>query len=253
MLPSIFTPRHVFAWLLFAFSAGMVNATGVLACDNFVTNITGSVTSLGLNGATTRALLLVVSSFIAGAMIAFLMIETCRSRTPVAFVLPILLAFTILIAVAVTGKAGMFGVFGEAQLGRETFTLLSVLALAGGLVNAAVADATKNKVRVTHVTGPATDLAGNIVRAALDAGEGSKRELGWALLRIAKLGAFAFVAALTPRLTANHGFDTFAIAAAVLVIAVGFAAGPPRIDSPEPITPDEPTNPPVTSRETGRA
>lgn len=212
--------------MLFTLAAGIVNATALMACDSFVTNLTGSVTSLGLRSVATRALLVIVASFIAGAMLAFLAIETLRARTSAAFALPVLAVFAILVGIAVAGKAGAFGVFGEPLGGRETFLMLSLLALGSGLLNAAVANATANRVRVTHMTGPATDLAGNLVRAALDAGEGSRVESRWAMLRVAKLVAFVAGAAIAAQLSDRLGYDTFVVAAAIVILALG-AVGPP--------------------------
>ena len=104
--------------------------------------------------------------------------------------------------------------------------MLGLLAAAMGMVNASIAAATANQVRVTHLTGPATDLAGNIVRAALGAGKGSAIEARWAMLRSAKLGSFVVGAALAVKLADDLQYDVFSLAAGILIVALGFTGAP---------------------------
>ena len=227
---TIFAPRHVMGWLLFTMSAGFVNASAVMACKNFVTHVTGNVTNLGMDAAdTTLAVdyVLLVVSFIAGAMAAVLIAETFRARPKVAFALPILVSFTMLVGIGVAGKAGWLGVFGvDRELGQRAFVMLGILAAAMGMINAAVAVATKNMIRITHLTGPATDIAGNLVRAALGAGAGTRGEARWAALRLAKLASFAVGAGLAARFAARLHFDLFSVSAGILIVALAFTGAP---------------------------
>jgi uncharacterized membrane protein YoaK (UPF0700 family) len=231
----IFAPRQLLGWALFSVTAGFVNGAAVMACNSFVTHVTGNITNLGLDG-TTHALLLVATAFIGGAMIAVLMAETMKGRGGLGFLLPLLISFLVLIAIAAAGKAGALGDFGAAPTTRPGFVMLGLLAASMGMVNASIASATANKIRITHLTGPATDLAGNIVRAALGSGEGSRVELRWAALRLSKLFAFASGAALAARVAGPLQFDTFAAAAGILIVAVGFAGA---IAVPESLLDDD--------------
>ncbi len=217
----VFRLRAVLGWLAFTTAAGVVNAGAVLGCDNFVTHVTGTVTNVALDGSLARVFCIVIGAFIAGAMFAVLMAETFRSRPPVALVLPVLVAFTLLIVIAIAGKADAFGDFGQHREDiRRTLPMLATLAAAMGLVNAAVASVTRNQIRITHFTGPVTDLAGNVVRAALGAGLGTRGELRWAALRLGKLLTFIGGAAFAVKLAPTMKFDVFAVAAIILMLAL---------------------------------
>lgn len=226
----IFAPRSLVAWLLFTLAAGFVNAGALLACRSVVTHITGSVTNLATDSSG-GACILIVATFIGGAMIAALVAEMLKARGVIAFALPILVSFAMLVGIGVAGGAGCFGPFGaEGEVDRRAFLMIAVLSAAMGIVNGSIANATANKVRVSHLTGPATDLAGNIVRAVLGSGERSRSELRWATLRLAKLLAFAGGAGLATRYAATLRYDLFLVAAMILVVALGLTGAP---DAPE--------------------
>ncbi|HVJ93735.1 MAG TPA: DUF1275 family protein, partial [Labilithrix sp.] len=196
--------------MLFTASAGFVNAGAVMACETVVSHITGSVTNLAADEPRARDYVLVTASFIGGAMLAVLISETFRARPKLAFSLPVFASFGMLVAVGLVGKAGWFGPFGAGP----TFTaamvaMLAVLGAAMGMVNAAVANATNQQIRVAHLTGPATDLAGNLVRAALGTGKGTTTELRWASLRFAKVASFGVGAAACVKVSGALEFDVF--------------------------------------------
>jgi Protein of unknown function (DUF1275) len=227
----IFQPRHLLGWLLFTGSAGFVNAGALVASKSFVTHITGSVTNIASDWALAGNYLVVVGMFIGGAMLAVLVAETLRSRAKLAFALPVLLSFGMLVAIGLAGRAGSFGTFGAAEdgLGPRAFMMLGLLAAAIGMVNASVANATANQIRVAHLTGPATDLAGNLVRAALGAGKGTYAELRWATLRFAKLAAFAAGAGMAAKVAGGLRYDVFVVAAGILIVALGFTGAPESV------------------------
>ncbi|MDF2692120.1 MAG: putative transrane protein [Labilithrix sp.] len=236
----IFEPRYYLGWLLFTLSAGFVNAGTVVACKSFVTHITGNVTNLAggsaLGGTSlARDYAFIVGMFIGGAMLAVLIAETLRSRPKFAFALPVLASFAILVAIGLAGRAGSFGPFGADQdeMGPRAFTMLGLLGAAMGMVNASIANATANQVRVAHLTGPATDLAGNLVRAALGAGRGTGIELRWATLRFAKLGAFAVGAGLAAKVAGGLRYDVFIAAGGILIVALGFTGAPESNETTE--------------------
>ena len=74
----IFSIRHVPSWLMLSFSSGCVNAIAFMACQRFVTHITGTVTQAGVQVAHLDILLdfaIVIVCFIVGAMAAAVMIN----------------------------------------------------------------------------------------------------------------------------------------------------------------------------------
>lgn len=236
----VFLPRHVIGWALFSASAGFTNASAVLACKTFVTHVTGTVTSLGIDVDTPELALdyvLVVASFLAGGMLAVLVSETLSSRPKLAYALPLMGSFAFLVGIAVAGNGGLFGPFGVDPIEQRTFAMLGVLAAAMGMANAAVAIYTRNTVRITHLTGPVTDLAGNIVRSVLGSGAGTRTETRWALLRTLKLFCFTGGAGLAARFASQLEFNLFAVAAGVLIIALGITGEPIRASAPATKTP----------------
>ncbi|MBX3200111.1 MAG: DUF1275 domain-containing protein [Labilithrix sp.] len=227
----IFAPRHVLGWTLFTLASGFVNASAVMACKNFVTHITGNVTNLAADSPRAADYVFVIAAFIAGGMIAFVIGEAMHAKPKAAFALPLLGSFATLLGIAIAGKSGVFGAFGVDDHDNErAFIMLGLLAAVMGMVNASLGLATDNKIRVTHLTGPATDLAGNIVRAALGAGAGHAAEARWATLRFAKLAAFAIGAALAVKMAPSLQYDLFAVAAGILIVALGFTGAPAAAD-----------------------
>lgn len=226
----IFAPRAVVGWTCFSLAAGSVNAAAFLACRSFVTHVTGTVTNLGVDaGAPNLAAEygLVVGAFLVGAMVAVLMFETIARARRQLLAIPFLVVFCVLVAVALAGGAGHFGPFGERN--TETpgaFMLLALLAGAMGLQNAAVALGTGNAVRTTHMTGPMTDLAGNLVRATLGRGRGSHAEARWAMLRLIKMTAFVMGAGIAAKYAAQLEYSVFVIPAGFVVVAMGFTFAP---------------------------
>lgn len=214
-------------WTLFTLAAGFVNAGALFACNNVVTHITGSITNIAVDASLASHLALVVLLFIVGGMIAVLMGEMFESRPKLAFVLPVLMSFGTLLAIAIAGRAGYFGAFGvDSEKSGRAFAMLGLLAAAMGMANASIAVATDNQIRIAHLTGPATDLAGNVVRGILGSGRGSRVELRWAAIRMAKLTAFAFGAAIAAKVAGALQYDVFAVGAGILVVALGFAGSP---------------------------
>src|SRR5687768_12944157 len=83
----IFSARHAPTWLMLSFASGAVNAIAVLACERYVTHVTGTVTRLGMEMARLNVLedfALVVGAFIAGAMLSSALINgrVHRGLTP---------------------------------------------------------------------------------------------------------------------------------------------------------------------------
>jgi hypothetical protein len=249
----LFALKPLVGWTLFSLTAGYVNAGAFMACRNFVTHVTGTVTSAVMGGAQAPLQfqpVLILVAFLVGAILAVLTAETLRARPRAAFAVPILFVMAMLVTTAIAGRAGAFGAFGGESEGPSTQALVASLAVAMGSLNAAVAVATANCIRVTHLTGPMTDLAGNVVRAVLRPGLEGARELRWAILRTAKLIAFGSGAFLAAQYARVLSYDTFVAGAAMLAIALrlttfveesaappAWSAAPSRNPSPSTLDP----------------
>lgn len=220
--------RNMWSWTALAFGAGSVNATAFLGCQRFVTHVTGILTHAGVDeGAWGLAAdyLVVLLCFVGGAMTAVLLLDGRRLRgMPALPWLPLVVVAALLTGVAVAGALGAFGAFGTEVETNRDFVLLSVLALAMGLQNASVANATGSLVRTTHMTGPATDLGVALAFLLLrdlppDTLWAARRT---AILRGAKLAAFALGAVAAALLCPRVGYLAFLLPAGICGV-VAFA------------------------------
>jgi uncharacterized membrane protein YoaK (UPF0700 family) len=236
---SIFSARHVPSWLMFAFSAGAVNASALYACHTFVTHVTGTVTQLGVEIGHLRVMLdfsLVLLCFIGGAVCSGLCINrrVYRGLRPY-YALPLWLAIGVVTFTGVAGHYGLLGRFGGDVDRPVDFVLLSILSFAMGMQNAAVATSTGLLVRTTHLTGPATDLGLHIVELiSVKDAAAYHRAKCHAALRAGKIVAFAGGAALAVPLAARLGFLVFLLPATVLLIATVLSFWPPPADVAAP-------------------
>ncbi len=225
--PTIFSMRHVPSWMLLALSAGSVNAGAFLACQRFVTHVTGTTTQIGMDAGLWRLMAeygLVVFCFIAGAMasVLFLQAREHRGKQPL-YALPLLLVSAMLACVSLMGHAGVFGPFGATVEQPTDFLLLSLLSFAMGLQNASVATCTGLAVRTTHMTGPASDLGVHLATAWFVAGEARRTALRGALLRAGKLISFASGAALMVPAVRTGGYLAFLIPGMIILTATALS------------------------------
>lgn len=223
----LLSPRAVLAWVSFSLAAGSVNGAAFMACRSFVTHVTGTITNVGMdagNPALVAEYVLVFVAFVIGAMMSVLLHETMSPARRGLVVVPYLVVFVVLIGVSVAGSTGAFGPFGARNTETKgAFALLALLATAMGMQNASIAMTTGNAVRTTHLTGPATDFAGNVIRALLGRGMGASREGRWAALRFAKIFAFAIGAGIAARSAAKFEYHVFAIPAVFVILGLGFS------------------------------
>lgn len=238
----VFSVRHVPSWVMLCFAAGAINGSAVLACERFVTHVTGTVTRLGMEF--TQLLLmfdiaLVLLFFIAGAMTAGLMINgrAHRQKRPL-FSLPLWLVAALTAAIALAGHQGWLGPFGGEVDEVGDFVLLCVLSFAMGLQNAAVATSTGQLVRTTHLTGPATDLGVHFAELLSASGQARENARQHALLRMAKIVAYAVGAGVAVPLAREYEFLSFILPAAVVAGAtlLSFAhKKAPELPAPTPV------------------
>lgn len=165
-----FSRLNYWIWCSLAFQAGAINAGGFLACQKFVSHITGFATMFGAElatGAWTTALglLSVPIFFILGGVISALFIDRRISahRRP-QYTQVIFLVGLLLTLVAVLGSTNNFSNFGSFIDFNEDYEFLALLCLACGMQNAAVTSASGAVIRTTHLTGISTDLSIGLVR-----------------------------------------------------------------------------------------
>lgn len=243
---TIYSPRHTPSWFALACAAGAVNGFAFLTCEQFVSHITGTATRLGLEWihigiAAEYATVLVC--FIAGAIASVIWIQAraYRGKSP-RWATPIIAVSLILVGTALAGYAGLFGPFG-AQVAADPppVVLLSVLAFAMGLQNAAVASTTGLAVRTTHLTGPATDLGIHLGSAFFARGDERAAALKGAALRGGKIVAFTFGAALSIPLTHRFGYLTLLAPATMVAFAAVISFIPTWSSSEPPLSSRRPS------------
>jgi uncharacterized membrane protein YoaK (UPF0700 family) len=191
---TIYSARHAPSWMLLAFASGAVNAGVLLACQRFVTHVTGTATRIGVD-ATSPVLLfdygIVLVCFLVGAMTSVLALQGRRARgkEPL-WAMPLIIVSFVLVLAACLGYLGVFGPFGSTVETAGDFLLLSILSFAMGLQNAAVSTSTGLAIRTTHMTGPTSDLGVHLATAYFEQGEARRDALRGAALRGGKLASF---------------------------------------------------------------
>jgi uncharacterized membrane protein YoaK (UPF0700 family) len=214
--------------MMLAFAAGAVNGTAFLACQRFVTHVTGTVSRIGLDVGISWMLvldyLIILVCFVAGAAASVIAIDGRRHRGKRAlWAAPLTIVAAILVGVAATGQFGLFGEFGGTVEQPVDFFHLSILAFAMGLQNAAVAATTGLAVRTTHMTGPATDLGLHLGTVYFASGEARQSALRGALLRGGKIVSFALGGAAAFAFARPFGFLAFLLPASAVLTATALS------------------------------
>jgi uncharacterized membrane protein YoaK (UPF0700 family) len=207
---------------MLCFAAGSINGTAVLACQRFVTHVTGSVTRLGVELMHWNLVLdfaLVLLFFVSGAMLAGLLIQgRGHQRLPPFFSVPLWLAAAMTTVIACVGYLGWLGPFGGTVDEPGDFVFLCALSFAMGLQNAAVATSTGQLVRTTHLTGPATDLGVHLAEFVSARGPERHAALQHAALRLGKILSYAAGAAVSV-IFVRLEYLALLVPAAVMVVA----------------------------------
>lgn len=183
-------------WLMLVFAAGSVNSGGWMAAGKFTTHVTGFATLFGIELSRNHWLeALAISSipvyFVAGGMISALLVDRrIQQDLPPFYGLPVMLSAALLGLAVVGGESGWFDKFGDQADATDDYLLLSVLALASGLQNAAVTTATGAVMRATHMTGVSTDLGLGLVRYFYLSGPEKRMEVRATMIRLLTLLAF---------------------------------------------------------------
>lgn len=221
--PEVLSLRHGPSWMILALAAGATNAGAFLACQRFVTHVTGTVTRVGLDVGSWSLVAeygLVLGAFVLGA---FLSVFAIQGRTlrglPARPWAPMAGVAGLLAAAALAGDAGLFGAMGGPVEEGADFALLCVVALAMGLMNATVASSTALAVRTTHMTGPATDAGVSLGVALFSRGAERAQALRLAALRGGKVLAFALGAAVMVELVGALNYLAFLVPASLVAAA----------------------------------
>ncbi|HUQ72063.1 MAG TPA: YoaK family protein [Planctomycetaceae bacterium] len=128
------------------------------------------------------------------------------------------------VRIAVAGRLGAFGSFGQTHVADPPpVTLLSVLAFAMGLQNAAVASTTGLAVRTTHLTGPATDLGIHLGVACISSGADRWEAMRGAALRGGKILAYLSGAGVAIPLTGSLGYLALLAPVSFVLIATALS------------------------------
>lgn len=232
----IFSRRHVPSWILFAFSAGNVNALSILAFDNYVTHVTGTVTRFGLSLSHLDVLIdliVIVVCFVLGAMFsAYLINGRVHQRKRPHYMLPLMIVGASMVFVALAGHCDLLGEFGGTVDELGDFVMLSVLSFAMGLQNASVATSTGLLVRTTHLTGPATDLGVHLVELFYTTGDAQLLAKRHAALRAGKIVAFAVGAIVAVPLARRAQFLGFLLPAFTTFIATAASFRAKHVEQP---------------------
>lgn len=117
------------------------------------------------------------------------------------------------------GRGVAFGPIGGEVEQPADVVFLGILAFSMGLLNAAVASSTNSAVRITHMTGPTTDLGVHLATAWLAVGDDRIMALRHAALRATKLIAFIAGAALMGATIQPLGYLAFLMPAVAIVLA----------------------------------
>jgi uncharacterized membrane protein YoaK (UPF0700 family) len=166
-----FTKTAIVHWYLLAFLSGSVNAGGFMACERFVTHVTGFATLSGIevargNGIAALGIMSVPVFFLGGVMVAAWLTVTRKQRgLRPRYATTMGLIAMCLFVVAIGGTFDLFGVFGTDFYLKHDYLLLALLCTASGLQNATITTATGSTVRTTHLTGITTDLGIGLVEA----------------------------------------------------------------------------------------
>jgi uncharacterized membrane protein YoaK (UPF0700 family) len=234
-------PRFVILhWYLMAFLAGSVNVGGFLACNRFVTHMTGFATLFGMHAEEMRwdaalGIISVPAFFLLGVMVSAWLVDrpARRGSEPRYSTVMVLVALCLLVA-ALLGHFHFFGTFGEEVRLKRDYFFLALLCAASGLQNSAITTASAATVRATHLTGPTTDLGIGIVRAlsARPTAEGREEAAAqWRLVRIrfGQWAAFASGSAAGAVAYMRYGYLGFLLPMALaLYLAANEAISPRR-------------------------
>lgn len=211
--------RFISLWGLLAFQAGFINSLGFLACQRFVSHVTGFGTHVGISvgeGQFRYALELFSApiSFIFGAWFSAYLTVARKSRgeTPrydmVTLIIPI-----VIFVLMILGVYGHFGAFGEKLTFTQDVFLLNTLTFLCGMQNGCFATLTKGQIRTTHLTGISTDLGTDLALTFNGQLPAEERQLAIRrnIMRIITFSAFSVGALISALVDAKLEYWSFLV------------------------------------------
>ena len=214
---NVYSKKHALNWFLLTFLAGTINVGGFMACQRFVTHVTGFATLFGadiVQGLWKEAIGIVSVPlfFIMGAMISAFLVERRVSwGKPPAYARVMGLVTFCISVVLVGGLLGWFGKFGGTYDITKAYLLLVMLCMASGLQNAVVTSVSGTIIRTTHLTGLTTDLGIGLVRILFPAPHQNSldHEYLQTYLRIGSIGSFIAGSAIGAFIFLHFGYYGF--------------------------------------------
>lgn len=223
--------RYLGLWGTLAFQAGFINSLGFLACQRFVSHVTGFGTHVGISlgegkYATALELFSAPAFFIFGAWVSANLTVARQSRGEVPRYDLVTLAMpAILFVMMILGANGVFGAFGEPHSFQQDAFLLSSLTFLCGMQNGCFATLTRGQIRTTHLTGISTDIGTDLALTLNGrlAPEEHQQAIRRNLMRIITFSAFSIGALISALIDAKLLYWSFAIPLATSVgVAIVF-------------------------------
>jgi uncharacterized membrane protein YoaK (UPF0700 family) len=203
-----------------AFTAGMTNIAGVMACFNYTSNLTGHATSVASHMVSGNYFEMVMVlgwllMFVLGAGIAHFLIRSFESNNLfLAHASPIFLEFCLLVGI------GVYGSMSRDHSEQEIIVFTFVLLLSMGIQNGAVNTISDGKIKTSHLTGLFTDL-GSELSEWIHPKTGRPAALATKIqLRLSILFFYLFGAAAAGWLYTQISFYTFFVIAATLCLMI---------------------------------
>lgn len=155
-------------WLLMIGCAGVMNAVAFIGLGTFATHVTGFATLFGVHAANLEfgnalAALAVPLFFLVGSIISGLCVEARVRQGKAPYYDYVMYMCSILLLLACfMGNVKNLDHFQSEQHLRRNFSLLSMICLSSGLLNAVLSYSSHSTLRITHLTGVTTDLGRGI-------------------------------------------------------------------------------------------
>lgn len=218
-------------WFLLSFLAGNINTGGYLACQRFVSHVTGFATLAGVDAAfelwgDALGILSVPVFFLLGVLIsAYYVDRRVHEGKKPRYALVMGFATICLVLAGGGGVAGLWGDFGhELEITRD-YAFLALLCMASGLQNAALSSSSGSTLRTTHLTGTTTDLGIGIMRWATLSKKDDRKpaEMRGNLLRIGLIVSFMFGSGIGAVLFIRYQYWGFLLPIAIAAYATYMA------------------------------
>lgn len=167
---NVLSQRNQVLWTMLAFQSGFMNAGGFLACQRFVSHMTGYGTYVGVGLGRKEyqnafEMAMAPLFFLAGAAYAGWLVDRRMILREEPKIVTGITAMAILnMVIYICEISGILGEFGEPLIFQRDFMLLFCLCFACGLQNGLFSGITKGAVRTTHLTGPMTDIGLNLTK-----------------------------------------------------------------------------------------